>query len=154
MIVWFVGIFYFVFVWCFWFIYLLFSLRKRTFPDLGLGQQMAENSFLPWSLQMWSSIATFCDEAICLFAYLWSVFFFVRLRLLSSINCLLSFYPWNLCPWNLSCFSRKNGSKTGIYLPSDFPSLEPRRSHIPKIPQKHCIGEEFEGMLIDTEVNL
>ena len=66
MIVWFVGIFYFVFVWFFWFIYFLSSLRKRTFPDLGLGlgQQMAENSFLPWSLQMWSSIATFCDEAI------------------------------------------------------------------------------------------
>ena len=64
MIVWFVGIFHFVFVWFFWFIYFLFSLRKRTFPDLGLDQQMAENSFLPWSLQMWSSIASFCDEAI------------------------------------------------------------------------------------------
>ena len=64
MIVWFVAIFYSVFVWFFLFIYFLFSLPKRTFPDLGLGQQMAENSFLPWSLQMWSSIATFCDEAI------------------------------------------------------------------------------------------
>ena len=84
MIVWFVAIFYSVFVWFFLFIYFLFSLPKRTFPDLGLGQQMAENSFLPWSLQMWSSIATFCDEAISHLSVCLPVirvfFFFLRLR--------------------------------------------------------------------------
>ena len=58
----------FLLCFCLVFLVYLFSVfpTKRTFPDLGLGlgQQMAENSFLPWSLQMWSSIATFCDEAI------------------------------------------------------------------------------------------
>ena len=35
----------------------------------------------------------------------------------------------------------KNGSETCIYLPSDFPRLEPTRSHIPKIPLKHSLSQ-------------
>ena len=38
-------------------------------------------------------------------------------------------------------FSWENGSETCIYLPSDFPSLEPTRSHIPKIPLKYSLSQ-------------
>ena len=35
----------------------------------------------------------------------------------------------------------KNGSETYIYLASDFPPLEPTRSHIPKIALKHSLSQ-------------
>ena len=38
-------------------------------------------------------------------------------------------------------FSRRNGSETCVYLPSDFPLLEQTRSHIPKIPLKHSLSQ-------------
>ena len=117
MIVWFVGIFHFVFVWFFWFIYFLFSLRKRTFPDLGLGlgQQMAENSFFPWSLQMWSSIATFRDEAIshlsaCLPVI--RVFFFAFKERQASLAATNPSYNGNdAVSWNFSFLLKLNEAR-------------------------------------------
>ena len=35
----------------------------------------------------------------------------------------------------------KNGLGTCIYPPSDFPPLEPSRSHIPKIPLKYSLSQ-------------
>ena len=111
------GLFYFVFVWFFWFIYFLFSLRKRTFPDLGLGlgQQMAENSFLPWSLQMWSSIATFCDEAIshlCVCLPVIRVFFFAFKERQANLAATNPSYNGNdAVSWNFSFLLKLNEAR-------------------------------------------
>ena len=45
-------------------------------------------------------------------------------------------------------FSRKNGSETWIYLPNDFPPLEPTRSQIPKIPLKHSLGQNCSDTFV------
>ena len=45
-------------------------------------------------------------------------------------------------------FSRKNSSETWIYLPNDFPPLEPTRSQIPKIPLKHSLGQNCSDTFV------